>query len=170
MLRILSLSFTVMVFGHLSLLVLSAHALLGRLAGITLVGALARIALLAILIPPFGLTGAALAAAGAVLLEQALTVATAMRRFGIPAGALIGTIWRPVLATAVMAGVLWTIGLGWSQDAGVPVLIKGSLAGAAVYAAMLVGSWRLAGRPAGAEADVLSLLLNGLSGKRSRPR
>jgi len=169
-LRILSLSFTVMVFGHLSLLVLSAHALLGRLVGITLVGALARIVLLAILIPPFGLTGAALAAATAVLLEQALTVTTALRRFGVRVGALIGTVRRPVLATTVMAGVLWTIGLGWSDEAGARVLIEGSLAGAAVYAGVLLGSWRLAGRPPGAEADVLTLLLSVLTGPRSRPR
>ena len=59
-LRILSLSFTIMVFGHLSLHLLSAHALLGRLVGITLVGAVARVALLALLIPAFGLTGAAI--------------------------------------------------------------------------------------------------------------
>ena len=50
-LRILSLSFTVMVFGHLSLHLLSAHALLGRLVGITVTGAGARVALLALLIP-----------------------------------------------------------------------------------------------------------------------
>ena len=59
-LRILSLSFTVMVFGHLSLHLLSAHALLGRLVGITLAGAAVRIALLALLIPAFGLPGAAI--------------------------------------------------------------------------------------------------------------
>ena len=80
-LRILSLSFTVMVFGHLSLHLLSAHALLGRLVGITLTGAVVRVALLALLIPAFGLTGAAIGAAVAVVLEQALTVATALRRF-----------------------------------------------------------------------------------------
>ena len=85
-LRILSLSFTIMVFGHLSLHLLSAHALLGRLVGITLAGAVVRVALLAVLIPDFGLTGAAIGAAVAVVLEQALTVATALRRFHIGPG------------------------------------------------------------------------------------
>ena len=69
-LRILSLSFTVMVFGHLSLHLLSAHALLGRLVGITVVGATVRVGMLALLIPTFGLAGAATGAALAVVVEQ----------------------------------------------------------------------------------------------------
>lgn len=157
-LRILSLSFTVMVFGHLSLHLLSAHALLGRLVGITCAGALVRIALLAILIPRFGLTGAALAAASAVLLEQILTVATAMRRFNLPPGRLIGIIWRPVLAVAVMALTLWRIGLGWSDETSPLALAEACVAGAVVYAVVLAASWLLAGRPAGAESDLIALL------------
>ncbi|HEY4042070.1 MAG TPA: oligosaccharide flippase family protein, partial [Rhodopila sp.] len=62
MLRILSLNCSVMVFGRLSLHLLSAHALLGRLLGIALTGAIFRLVMLALLIPPFGLTGAAAAA------------------------------------------------------------------------------------------------------------
>lgn len=167
--RILSISFTVMVFGHLSLLLLSAHALLGRLVGITLAGALVRIALLAVLIPPLGLAGAALAAAAAVLLEQALTVATALRRFRVRNGALVATLWRPILAAAAMAGTLWAAGPGWSDDTSASVLVEAVAAGAATYATVLLGSWLLVGRPAGAEADVLRLL-RALAERRSRHR
>jgi O-antigen/teichoic acid export membrane protein len=147
-----------MVFGHLSLLLLSAHARLARLVWITLGGAAVRVALLALLIPTFGLTGAALGAAVAVMLEQALTVATALRLFGVSPRRLAVCAGRPVLATAAMAGVLAAAGPGWSDDPGLPGLAEACGAGAAVYAAALLGSWVLAGRPDGAEADVLALL------------
>jgi lipopolysaccharide exporter len=156
--RILSLSFTIMVFGHLSLLLLSAHALLGRLVGITLAGAVARVALLALLIPGFGLTGAAVGAAVSVVLEQALTVATALHRFHVSAGTMIRRIWRPVLATSAMAAVLASSGLGWSDDCSIRGLAEAVAAGATTYASVLLVSWFLAGRPDGAETDVLTLL------------
>jgi lipopolysaccharide exporter len=157
-LRILSLSFTVMVFGHLSLHLLSAHALLGRLVGITLAGAVARVVLLMMLIPGFGLTGAAVGAAAAVVLEQALTVWTALRRFHIDPRTMVSRIWRPVLATGAMAAMLAGTGSGWSDDAGILTLIEAVLGGAATYIAVLVTSWALAGQPDGAETDVLRLL------------
>jgi lipopolysaccharide exporter len=157
-LRILSLSFTVMVFGHLSLHLLSAHALLGRLVGITLAGAAVRVALLVFLIPRFGLTGAAVGAAIAVVLEQSLTVATALRRFHVDARAIVRRIWRPVIAAAAMAGVLSGSGLGWTDDPDLIRLMEAAFAGASVYATVLLGSWVLAGRPEGPETDVLALL------------
>jgi O-antigen/teichoic acid export membrane protein len=157
-LRILSLSFTVMVFGHLSLHLLSAHALLGRLVGITLAGAAVRVALLALLIPPFGLQGAAIGAAVAVILEQALTVATALHRFDVGVGAILSRIWRPLLAAGAMAAVLCATGLGWTDDPDPLRLVAAIVTGATTYAAVLLGSWLLAGRPSGPETDVLALL------------
>ena len=157
-LRILSLSFTIMVFGHLSLHLLSAHALLGRLVGITLAGAAARVLLLAVLIPGFGLTGAATAAAISVVLEQAMTVVAALRRFNVSAGALFQRTWRPTLAAIAMAVMLTALGLGWSDDAGLSVLLEAIIAGAACYSGVLLAAWMLAGRPDGAETDVLATL------------
>lgn len=157
-LRILSLSFTIMVFGHLSLHLLSAHALLGRLVGITLAGAVIRVALLALLIPDFGLTGAAIGAAVAVVLEQALTVATALRRFRVGVATMVRRVWRPVLAAMAMAAVLAVIGVGWSDDNSKSGLLEAVAGGAATYAWVLFASWLLAGRPVGAETDVLALV------------
>ena len=157
-LRILSLSFTVMVFGHLGLHLLSAYAVLGRLVSLTLVGAGVRVALLALLIPAYGLTGAAAGAAIAVVLEQGLTVATALRRFHVGAGMLIRGIGRPVVAAAAMAAVLAGTGLGWTDDAGVLSLAAATVTGAAVYAAVLLALWSAAGCPAGAETDLLTLV------------
>lgn len=157
-LRILSLSFTVVVFGHLSLHLLSAHALLGRLVGITVVGAVARVVLLALLIPLFGLTGAAIAAAVATVMEQTLTVATAMRRFDVKAAGLARRVWRPVLAATAMAAMLVSLGWGWSDDRNIVRLIEAVATGTATYTLVLVASWITTGRPRGAEADVLALL------------
>lgn len=157
-LRVLAVGLTVMVLGHLSQHLLSAHALLGRLAGITVVGAVVRVALLAYLIPRFGLTGAALAATLGIVLEQGLTVAAAMRRLRVGFGALLSHTARPVVATSVMTAVLTGSGFGWSEATGLPSLLIGSGVGAAVYASALAGSWLMAGRPPGAEADALGLL------------
>lgn len=157
-LRILALSFTIMVFGHLSQHLLSAHALLGRLVGITLAGSGVRVVLLLLLIPRFGLTGAAAGAAVAVVVEQALTVATALRRFHVDAVAMLRRVWRPMLAAAAMAAVLAASGSGWSDEAGSMGLIEAVLGGAASYAAVMLAVWTLAGRPDGAETDVLRLL------------
>lgn len=157
-LRVLSLSFTAMVFGHLSLHLLSAYGLLGRLVGITLVGAATRLGLLLLLIPVSGLAGAATAVAAAVLLEQVLTVATALRQFGVTAAALAREVWRPVLSIAIMATTLVAAGLGWTNDTGLTALVEAALSGAMIYAAVLLTAWRLAGRPKGAEHDVLRLL------------
>ena len=157
-LRILSLSFTIMVFGHLSLHLLSAHALLGRLVGITLTGAAARVALLALLIPGLGLTGAAIGAAAGMALEQLLTVATALRRFHVHPGTLLTAVWRPVLAAVAMAAVVAGTGAGWSNDSSILTLAEAVASGAAVYIAVLAASWAFAGQPAGAETDVLAML------------
>jgi lipopolysaccharide exporter len=161
-LRILSLSFSVMVFGHLSLHLLSAHALLGRLVGITLTGAAARVLLLALLIPPFGLIGAATGAAIGVLLEQVLTVLTALRRFRIGPRPIGQLIWRPALAVSCMALVLFHAGLGWTDDADPMLLVEAGFTGAAIYTVVLLAAWRLAGWPAGAEADCLAVLRRAL--------
>jgi lipopolysaccharide exporter len=157
-LRIMSLSFTVMVFGHLSLHLLSAHALLGRLVGITVAGAAIRVGMLALLIPTFGLIGAAMGAAIAIVVEQALTVATALRRFQIDGREIGRCIWRPALATAAMALVLYGGGAGWADNPDPRGLIQAVIGGSLTYGAVLAGTWMLAGRPSGPETDVMTLL------------
>ena len=146
-LQVLGVAGTMLVFGHLSQHLLSAHALLGQLVGITLGGATLRVALLLALVPGYGATGAAIAAAIAIAAEQGAILATAMRRFGI---------WRPAVATAAMVAVLWGTGLGWLPTVvgnGLWPLAAGIGVGAIVFATVLPTVWVVAGRPAGAEAD-----------------
>jgi peptidoglycan biosynthesis protein MviN/MurJ (putative lipid II flippase) len=147
-----------MVFGHLSLHLLSAHALLGRLVGITVAGATVRVGMLAVLIPTFGLTGAATGAAVAVVLEQALTVATALRRFQISGREIGRRIWRPALAAAAMALALCAEGPGSTDNPDPTGLIQAAIVGSLTYGVVLAGTWMLAGRPLGPESDVLALL------------
>ena len=154
-LQVLAVAGTMLVFGHLSQHLLSAHALLGRLVGITLVGAALRVGFLLVLIPGFGATGAAMAVAIAIGVEQGLMVATALRRFGIGVRGLVAQVWRPALATGVMAVVLWGFGLGWAPGDRLAVSV---VVGAGVFVLALLGAWLLAGRPAGAEADLLGLV------------
>jgi lipopolysaccharide exporter len=157
-LRILSLGFVIMIFGHLSEHLLSAYALLGRLVGMTLVGAAVRVALLAALIPAFGLAGAATAAACGVLLDQALRVASTLHQFGIQPIRLIVQVWRPVCAAASMAGALVWTGLGWSDATGPLILVEAIALGGTVYAAVLACLWLASGSPAGPERGLLDVI------------
>jgi len=160
-LQVLGVAGTMLVFGHLSQHLLSAYAQLKPLVGITLGGAALRVALLLALVPAYGATGAAIAAALAIVAEQGTILATAMRRFGIGPGALAEQIWRPALATAAMVAVLWGTGLGWvptTAGNGLGPLASGIGVGAIVFASALLSLWLAAGRPAGAEADVLAAI------------
>lgn len=157
-LRILSLSFTILVFGHMSEHLLSVHALLGRLVGMTLLGAAVRVALLFALIPPLGLTGAALAAAIGILVDQTLRVGSTMRHFRIRVTRLLAQVWRPACATAAMAAVLIWTGLGWTNATGTLPLIAATILGAVVYSGMLLLCWWAAGSPSGPERDLLTVL------------
>jgi len=122
-----------------------------------LCGAVVRVVLLAALIPGFGLSGAAAGAAIAVILEQALTVATALRLFQVSPGRLARRVVRPALAAMAMAGVLAVSGIGWSGDRSLIALVEATASGVVVYTAVLLASWIVAGRPEGAENDVMAL-------------
>lgn len=157
-LQVLGVAGSILVLGHLSQHLLSAHALLGRLVGITLGGAVLRVALLLMLIPMWGAVGAAVGVALAIGVEQGMILAMAAWRFGIGIVALLRQIWRPAVATAAMSAVLWTTGLGWVPlgDGTAAIRVAESVAvGGMVFGLSLLAVWLTAGRPAGAEADLL---------------
>src|SRR3984957_17489315 len=77
-LQILGLAGIMMVFGQISLHLLSAHSLLGRLTAVALAGAFVRVVLLLALIPGQGVAGAAIAAAIATCVEQGATTLMAV--------------------------------------------------------------------------------------------
>ena len=97
----------------------------------------------------------------AAMLEAWKTLGRRRTRFGIGFGTLVQNVWRPVLGTAVMAAALWTTGMGWGvavAGSGLSQVSAAVALGVPVFAGVLLGAWLAAGRPAGAEADVLVLI------------
>ena len=91
----------------------------------------------------------------------------------IPFVPLLMRCWRPAVACAVMAGVLWSAGLAWTgwpePFAASAVRLVGSAAiGASAYAGALWALWTLAGRPDGAEADMLGTMARLVSKAQQR--
>lgn len=152
------------VFGYVAATLLSAHAMLRRQFSITMICVVLRLALLIPLVGRFGILGAAIGTCCGLLLEHTLFMVVAFRRFGLRVAELAARTWRSVAAAAVMAALLVATGLGWTRTEGdtallVRSLIEAVVLGAAVYALVLLTLWRLAGRPPGAEADMLALTL-----------
>jgi O-antigen/teichoic acid export membrane protein len=159
--QVLGVAGTLMVVGQLSVHLMTVHGALAPLVWITMAGVATRVALLAVLIPLWGVPGAAWAAALAIGIEQTTTLTVVFRRFGISAGDFARLLWRPALGTAAMALVLTGTGLGWAPAEGAfPILplLLAAAAGAAVYTTVLLVAWLVAGRPQGAEADGMTLL------------
>ena len=160
---ILGLACTVMLPGNVSAALLNARAALHLITAITAGAAVLRIALLIVLTIWLGLPGAALAVGIALLVEHAALVTCALRMLDIRFGLLVRAFVRPSVAVTVMALVLWATGLGWTAppaDGGGAfwMLLQAVPLGALVFFAALALQWLLAGRPAGAEWDLMTVL------------
>ncbi len=163
--QVLGFAFCLTVFGMVGQTLFMAHGHMRTSASITLAAVLLRVALLLALIPPFGLTGAAVAAGLGIAAEQAVAAGFAMRRLGLSLGAdMLPQLWRCLAATTVMAGVLWQAGLGWRMAAAPPplALAEGVALGAVAYGATLLGLFVASGQPDGPEADALTMLRQAL--------
>ncbi len=171
---ILGIACTVMLFGNVSAALLNARAMLRTILSLTIAAALLRLVLLAALIPGYGLAGAGLAIGISLVAEHLVLVGCALRLLRLPARLFLAGIARPALAAMAMALALWATGLGWvpgpdSAVAAARLLALAIPLGAAVFTAALLLQWRLAGAPAGAEADMVALL-RGLTGRLGAPR
>lgn len=147
------------VFGLISASLFSAHAYFRAQFGVSVVSMLVRLGLLWLLVPRYGVIGAALAGGIGMSAEYGAYLVLTCRRFGITAGRFLGAVWRTALASAVMAAALSAAGLGWTPHPGgaldqVARLALGGLSGAGVYAATLTALWAFAGRPRGPETDL----------------
>ncbi|MBU8536735.1 oligosaccharide flippase family protein [Falsiroseomonas tokyonensis] len=150
-------------FGNVSSAMLVAHTRLSTLIAIALGAGATRLGLLLLLTPGHGLFGAALAVGIAVLAEHMVLVQRALSLLRLSFARLLRQLWRPALATAAMAALLWTSGLGWAGAPDAPGraalrLLEGVALGSVSYLALLVTLWLLSGRPTGAEADLLALV------------
>jgi len=156
--QVLGIAGSLAAFGTIGSVLLRVHGKMRLVLGIILAGAALRVTLLLLLIPRFGLLGAGVAAALGMVFDHLLYLAVTLHGFAIPLAALLKRLWRGVLATAAMAAVLLWSGLG-GQGAANPALalLGGVVLGMAVYAGVLAALWLAAGRPAGAEANLLRL-------------
>jgi hypothetical protein len=93
-----------------------------------------------------------------MVFDHLLYLAVTLRGFAIAPAALLGRLWRSVLATIAMAAVLLSSGLGGQGANPALALLGGVAIGAGVYIATVLALWTLAGRPGGAERDALYAL------------
>ena len=120
---------------------------------------LIRFALLIVLISRFGLIGAGFAVAAAAILEEAFYLVVAFRRFNLRPADLIAGNWRPVLATAAMAGAVLAMSgvFSWGPEPSFGHFFAQVLGGALTYVIVLVAAWLAAVEPQGAEAQVIAV-------------
>jgi O-antigen/teichoic acid export membrane protein len=145
----------------------SAHFWLKTILWMTTVTTVLRLALMLLLIPRFGMVGAAVAGSAVGVILEAIYIVVGLRRLKLGFGKLLASVIRPGLAVTAMAVVLNWAGLGWTGWNHVSQTLWIDFAGAvglgaAVYVTTLLGLWHAAGRPDGAEADVLGIVRRAL--------
>lgn len=120
------------------------------------------LALMVVLVPAAGALGAAWAMLAAASCAMLVNYMLAIRELKLRLMTLVSALWRPVAAACVMAAcIVWLqtrIPDSPAYGAAVLELVALGSAGLAVYIGTVAMSWRLAGRPAGAEATVIELL------------
>lgn len=165
---VLAVPGAVTVLSHVGAAALNAEGLPRLNCQLATIATVFKLPLMAVLVWAFGLTGGAVALALALSFEQLLFLEVMRRRLTLALSELARQTWRPLLATAVMAATLAGLGLGWTGSPADNVgaarqLVVAMAAGAAVYFATLTVAWIAAGRPAGAETDLLHLAQSSLS-------
>jgi lipopolysaccharide exporter len=133
-----------------------------------------RIPVMIVLVYSWGLPGAAVGVAVAMLIDQGLFLWRTMRRLTVTIVDLLLSTWRPMAASLVMVGCLGALGMAWtpgdaaSEWATIADLAGRCATGAAVYVAALLLTWLLAGRPEGIERQCLTIARRWLRARVAR--
>ena len=160
LIAVLSIAMIPVALGMIASALMVAHLRIRRVCMVTACAAALRIGILITVVPQFGLTGLVWGVAAALAAENLLLVSSGLRITGADPRRLLGGLWRPLIAGGAMALLLWSMGLGWAPPvAGFGPAI-GSLAtsvstGFLTYVSVLVALWFAAGRPSGAETDLV---------------
>ena len=127
------------------------------------------IALMLYLVPRFGPIGAAWALLTGACVAMSANYAMVLHELKLPFLQLMAAAWRPFLAALAMAlgvsvldGLLWPSAGAAGLTANAVRLVALSAAGLACYVATVSACWMLAGRPVGAESQLVSLLASRL--------
>jgi O-antigen/teichoic acid export membrane protein len=128
-----------------------------------------RFALLIILIHQFGLVGAGFAVATVAILEEGFYLIVTFRRFNLRPTTLFTSNWRSGISTAAMAAAVLLIRHAFSAA---PLtfghFFTQVLGGAATYTIVLYLAWLAAGKPWGAEAQLIRVFREALRAVRRR--
>lgn len=107
----------------------------------------------------YGLIGAAWAHAIASVIAAFISTSVICRQFGVATSDFVAALWRPVLAAVGMAGCVVLmrneVAAMLPPVAGLLILVA---SGALSYGGIVMGLWRLSGRPGGAETYVLKMI------------
>ena len=123
-----------------------------------------KLAGLLILVPIYGLTGAAVAQLLSVCADLVLLLWVTLPAIAVSMKQVIAATIRPIIASAVMAVVLWQLDMAWTpshgQDVGefIEDAALRSVIGAIVYMTVLTTIWFAAGLPDGPERYSLSII------------
>lgn len=161
MVEILGFASIFVTFGMIAGVVFNVQAWMKARLKVSLAVVGLELGLLLVLVPRFGLVGAALAAASGTLVNETILFVTTMRRLRISIMAVTRQIWRSTVACAVMTVVLVHMKLGWSvwsgPDAAMSLRLAEAVAlGIAIYGGTIAVLWGLGGFPEGPERDLLS--------------
>ena len=123
----------------------------------------AKLAGLLLLVPVFGLRGAAVALVVCSLVHVVLLLWYTLPRAGVSLRQLLTCMVRPMIATVAMVAVLWQLGMAWTPSDAADAFGFGmdtaarSAIGALCYGVVLAGTWFASGRPDGAERFALTM-------------
>jgi lipopolysaccharide exporter len=121
-----------------------------------------RIPLMIATIYLWGLQGAAIGVAVALVIDQGIFLWRTMRQLGVSVVDLLACAWRPVVASLAMVGCLGELGMAWTQGGiiqGWSVtedLVARCVAGAVAYVIALILAWFVAGCPDGVERQLIT--------------
>jgi O-antigen/teichoic acid export membrane protein len=130
---------------------------------ISVAATVVKIIALLLLVPRYGLPGAAIALVGSSGIECLVLLWVTLPRIGVSLRQLAGCVVRPAIATSAMVIVLWYLGMAWTPSSGREIVAIGldtgerCAVGAVCYGVMLLAMWLGAGRPDGAERYALTM-------------
>jgi O-antigen/teichoic acid export membrane protein len=151
--QIIAVVSTVTIFGSFSSTFLMARGNVRDSFLLTCLSVAIRIPVMVGLVYAWGLSGAAVAVAVTLMIDQGLFLWRTMRTLAITGFDLLMGTWRAISASLVMVGCLYALRLAWTPGGDSPGwsnfqdLLTRCLVGATTYAAALALAWILAGRP-----------------------
>jgi lipopolysaccharide exporter len=166
--QIIAIACPLSVFGNFSGAFLSAGGRPKATFLLASVSVVIRIPLVSVLAYDWGLPGAAVGVAIALVIDQGVFLWRTMRHLAVTPLDLLISTWRPVAASLAMVACLGASGMAWTPGgeadewANIKDLVERCVTGALVYAAALLLTWFLAGRPDGVERQSLTVARNWL--------